>query len=69
MEDIDIDPDSGDIWVIQKDRPQSLYASGEVIFETPFKKLTLVVTDYQGGAWLARDKTLLHVDPYGEPYF
>ena len=35
--------------------------------ETPIKKLTQVVTDYQGGAWVTRDKTLLHLDPYGKP--
>ena len=65
VEDIAIDPASGDIWVVQRNSLSRLDASGMVIFETPFKKLTLVVTDYQDGAWLARDKTLLHVDPYG----
>ena len=69
LEDIDIDPDSGDIWVVEKNGLSRLDASGQLMFETRTKKLTQVVTDHRGGAWLARDKTLIHLNPFGEPFF
>ena len=42
---------------------------GQLILETKTKKLTQVVTDHRGGAWLASDKTLIHISPFGEPFF
>ncbi len=69
VEDIDIDPDSGDIWVVGKNGLSRRDITGQLIFETKTKKLTQVVTDYRGGAWLARGKTLIHINPLGEPFF
>ncbi|MCZ6877434.1 MAG: hypothetical protein O7G29_04760, partial [Acidobacteria bacterium] len=69
VRDIEVDPDSGDIWVVERDSLSYLETTGRQLFKTKIKKLTQIVTDYQGGAWLARDKTLLHIDPFGEPFF
>ena len=69
VEGIDIDPDSGDIWLVGKNGLSRLDTTGQLIFETRTKKLTQVVTDHRGGAWLAGDKTLIHIDPFGEPFF
>ena len=69
VKDIDIDPDSGDIWIVGKNGLSRLDTTGQLIFETETKKLTQVVTDHRGGAWLAGDKTLIHINPFGEPFF
>ncbi|MCH8320301.1 MAG: hypothetical protein IH790_05015, partial [Acidobacteria bacterium] len=69
VEDIDIDPDSGDIWVVGKNGLSRWDITGQLILETKTKKLTQVVTDYRGGAWLVVGKTLIHIDPLGEPFF
>jgi RHS repeat-associated protein len=69
VEDIDIDPDSGDIWVAGKNRLSRLDTTGQLIFETKTRKLTQVVTDRRGGAWLARGKTLARVGVFGELFF
>ena len=69
VEDIDIDPDSGDIWMVEKNGLSRLDTTGQLIFETRTKKLTQVATDHRGGAWLAGGKMLIHINPFGEPFF
>jgi RHS repeat-associated protein len=69
VEDIDIDPDSGDIWVVRKNGLSRLDATGQLILETKIKKLTQIVTDRRGGAWLARGKTLARIGAFGELFF
>ena len=69
VEDIDVDPDSGDIWVVRRNGLSRWDIMGQLILETKTKKLTQVVTDHRGGAWLASDRTLIHINPFGEPFF
>ena len=69
VEDIDIDRDSGDIWVVGKNGLSRWDITGQLVFEAKNKKLTRVVTDYRGGVWLAGGKTLIHINPFGEPFF
>ena len=69
VEDIDIDPDSGDIWVVGKNGLSRLDSMGQFLFEIKTKRLIQVVTDHRGGAWLARGKTLARIGPFGELLF
>ncbi len=69
VKDISVDAASGYIWVVEKDRLLLLDAGGTLRFEREIKKLNLVASDYQDGAWLASRKTLIRVDSVGEPIF
>ena len=69
VQDIDIDPDSGDIWIVGRNGLIRLDTNGELIFETKIKTLNHVVTDHRGGAWLAGGKTLVRIGPFGEAFF
>jgi hypothetical protein len=77
VQDIAIDPDSGDIWVALKKELQRYDASGTPMFEVGFNKVSALANDHRGGVWVAIDKqlmrldrtgaVLLEVDPFSKP--
>jgi len=52
VEDIEIDPDSGDIWVVGKNGLSRWDVTGQLLLETNTKKLTLVFSNPKGIAKL-----------------
>jgi len=68
IKDIDVDDASGELWVALK-KPKTLrrYASdGTLLFETDIDKLEHVVSDNQGGAWVATKDELIKLDELGQ---
>ena len=64
-EDLAVDPESGDLWVAMKKVVQRYDADGHLQFEAPIAKVTSVASDYQGGAWIAAEKSLMRLDRVG----
>jgi len=65
VQDIAVDPDSGDLWVAMKTVLQRYDGSGTLRFAVDIDKLAHLTSDDRGGAWVATDKRLMHVDGTG----
>jgi hypothetical protein len=77
VQDLAVDPDSGDIWVALKKVLRRYDASGTLALEVELGKVSALANDHRGGVWIAADKrlmrldrtgvVLLEVDPFNKP--
>jgi ligand-binding sensor domain-containing protein len=65
VQDIAVDPDSGDLWVAMKKVLQRYDGSGTLKLAVDVDKLAYLTNDDRGGAWVATDKRLMHIDGSG----
>ena len=65
VQDIVVDPDSGDLWVAMKQVLQRYDASSTLLFEVDIDEVTSLASDHQGGVWIAIDKRLMRLDRTG----
>jgi RHS repeat-associated protein len=65
VEDLAVDPGSGDLWVALKKILKRYDASGTPMFEADIDKVACLAGDHQGGAWIATDKRLMRLDRSG----
>ena len=65
VQDIAVDPDSGDLWVAMKKVLQRYDGSGTLRLAVDVDKLAHLTSDDRGGAWVATDKRLMHIDGTG----
>lgn len=66
LRDLDVDPESGDVWVARKDRLRLYGADGTLKLDKPFPGLLRVAADSAGGAWIATAKDLARVSASGQ---
>jgi RHS repeat-associated protein len=65
IQDLGVEPDTGDLWVAMKTILQRYDASGILRFEVDIDKLAYLANDTRGGAWIATDKRLMRMDGTG----
>jgi ligand-binding sensor domain-containing protein len=65
VQDLAVDPDSGDLWVAMKKVLQRYDARGALMFEVDMKKLAYITSDHHGGVWGVADKRLMRIDRTG----
>jgi RHS repeat-associated protein len=65
IQDLAIDPDSGDLWVAMREVLQRYDASGTLRFEVAIDNLAYLASDHHGGAWITTDKRLMRMDSTG----
>src|SRR5688572_23153700 len=65
VQDLTVDPTSGDIWVALKKTVRRYDATGTLAFELSLEKVASLGSDHQGDVWLATDKELMRMDRFG----